>query len=193
MIRRRTFVVALALAGATACDTDVTAPVDSPSPVLTAEVAAAGPSAVQPCTGPGEAVSPPPGWPRAYGTAGSDKLVSTADYAIRIDGRAGDDCLIGNQYNNSLFGDEGDDFLYGRLGRDYLSGGPGADFLSGGPGDDDINASDGESDVVRAGEGDDHVYAVDGAVDEIDCGAGTDMAWVDPDDVVRNCEIVNPW
>jgi len=146
------------------------------------------------CAGPPTAKGAPgPGWPYIYGTPGNDKLVADEDYAVLIYGRAGNDCLVGGAPNNSLFGEDGDDVLLGGGGDDYLAGGPGADTMRGDDGDDVINAGDGAGDVVQAGAGDDEVYAQDGAVDEIDCGDGYDVAFVDADDVVRNCEVVNPW
>lgn len=144
------------------------------------------------CAGAPTAKGASPGWPYIYGTAGDDKLVADEDYAVLIYGRAGNDCLIGGEPNNSLFGEQGDDVLLGGGGRDYLSGGPGRDLMRSGDGDDYINASDGEADVVHAGRGDDTIIAEDGAIDEIDCGEGTDVAFVDPNDIVRGCEIVNP-
>ena len=47
--------------------------------------------------------------------------------AQQVQGRAGDDTLIGGALNDKLYGNEGNDVLIGGIGTDTLSGGIGAD------------------------------------------------------------------
>ena len=195
MLRSRIFLMlALAPVVMTACDVDVAEPANEPEAAVAALASdrdvRAGIEA-QLCSGEPDAMNPPPGWPYLYGTSGDDKLVAGEDYAVLIYGRDGDDCLVGGNPNNSLFGEAGDDLLLGNGGIDFLDGGAGADIIFGDDGDDYIVAEDGP-DLVFAGKGRDIVYAQDGAVDEIDCGPGFDVAFVDPDDIVRRCERINP-
>jgi len=133
-----------------------------------------------------------PGWPYIFGTDGDDHIVAGDAFAVRINARAGNDCLVGGTPNNTLFGEEGDDLMLGGGGDDYLDGGPGADVAFGDDGNDYLIAVDGYSDVIYAGNGEDVVRAMDGAVDLIDCGPGRDIAFVDPDDIVIRCEVINP-
>lgn len=49
--------------------------------------------------------------------------------AIRLNGMAGDDILIGSFHKNELRGGDGDDFLDGGVGGDYLAGGVGDDYF----------------------------------------------------------------
>ena len=53
--------------------------------------------------------------------------------------------------------------------------------------------------TIYGGEGDDvinvmdAIYPHDGGVDTVDCGPGdADSVQYDPDDTVKNCEILNP-
>lgn len=133
-----------------------------------------------------------PGWPYIFGTDQDDQIVAGDAFAVRINARAGNDCLVGGNPNNSLFGEDGDDLMLGGGGDDYIDGGAGADVAFGDDGDDHIRADDGYPDIVFAGNGEDVVLAADGAVDEIDCGPGFDVAFADPDDILIRCEVVNP-
>ena len=45
-------------------------------------------------------------------------------------------------------------------------------------------------DHIYGGRGNDTIYARDDTRDVVDCGPGHDTAYVDPHDVVRNCEKV---
>jgi uncharacterized repeat protein (TIGR01451 family) len=78
---------------------------------------------------------------------------------------------IGDRGPNTIAGTSGDDVLCGAGGDDRLRGGAGRDIL-------------------RGGTGNDVIYARDGGRDLIDCGAGRDVAYVDPSDEVRGCEII---
>ena len=86
----------------------------------------------------------------AYGSAGNDHLVGSANAADELMGASGDDTvrdtggenvldggtdddvLLGGEYNDALDGGKGDDRLDGGLGWDRFDGGPGADDIDGG-------------------------------------------------------------
>jgi Ca2+-binding RTX toxin-like protein len=185
----------LALAMLAACDGSVAAPeyMDGPELAMVANpLATRADYEAQFCGMEPMQTNVQPGWPYIFGTDGDDHIRAGDDFAVRINARAGNDCLVGGMPNNTLFGEDGDDLLLGGGGDDYLSGGPGADVMYGDDGDDIILADDGFSDVVFAGNGTDVVRADDGVADEIDCGAGRDVAFVDAFDTVMRCEVINP-
>jgi VCBS repeat-containing protein len=64
------------------------------------------------------------------GTGGDDTVVAT------LDGKIGNDILVGGDGNDTLDGGAGDDLLLGGNGNDRLIGGAGNDILSGGAGAD---------------------------------------------------------
>lgn len=92
---------------------------------------------------------------------------SRAPSALFIDGRSGDDTLIGSDFDDILEGGAGNDTLLAGADRDLVSGGAGNDFLDGGSGDD----------LLVGGQGDDR-YVVDSAGDSIReiAGDGRDRA-----------------
>ena len=95
------------------------------------------------------------------GTSRDDRIdAHDVTFYISIDGKPGDDRLIGGSGRNSL---------YGAAGDDTLIGGPHLDFLTGGHGDD----------VIRARGGNESVYD-DKGHDRISLGRGRDTfaAWV---------------
>ena len=64
------------------------------------------------------------------GTSGPDVLdFGTFPVAIKIDGLAGDDNIIGSNFNDTINGGDGNDTITGGLGLDVLSGGSGADVF----------------------------------------------------------------
>ena len=67
---------------------------------------------------------------------------SPTDVGDVIDGRDGNDILLGGAGEDILFGGDGDDFLTGGSGDDLLIGGEGADRLDGGCDDDVLVAGD---------------------------------------------------
>ena len=67
---------------------------------------------------------------------------SPTDVGDVIDGRDGNDILLGGAGEDILFGGDGDDFLTGGSGDDLLVGGEGADRLDGGCDDDVLVAGD---------------------------------------------------
>jgi RTX calcium-binding nonapeptide repeat (4 copies) len=130
------------------------------------------------------------------GTDGDDTLYSGSGVAM-MRGRAGDDHMFSRHPGNCFYGGAGDDFISGKSGGDLIDGGPGNDHLHGGtriwsrhPTADTIIGGPGR-DVIEAGWADDTIRAVDGEKDIVDCGEGVDTAYVDPIDVVHNCEHVH--
>jgi Ca2+-binding RTX toxin-like protein len=83
-----------------------------------------------------------------------------------LDGRAGNDTLVGHFGNDVLLGGEGDDDLDGWSGRNLLNGGPGNDRLW-------SNAGQWGVDTLLGGFGDDQIHS-DLNGDVIDGGAGFD-------------------
>jgi Ca2+-binding RTX toxin-like protein len=84
------------------------------------------------------------------------------------------------------------DDLDGHAGVDELRGGPSHDTLKGYEGAD-LFVGGSSSDEVLAGRGDDTIRVRDGGnnADAVNCGAGRDVAFVDPADRLRGCEVVN--
>jgi hypothetical protein len=65
-----------------------------------------------------------------------DEVLVASPNPNHLEGRGGDDTLIGNIYDDVLRGGEGDDIILGALGDDRLNGGAGTDRLTGGLGAD---------------------------------------------------------
>jgi Ca2+-binding RTX toxin-like protein len=127
------------------------------------------------------------------GTQGADNLNGSdgRDYVLGLGGAdvlsglLRGDFLFGQRGADTLRGDEALDRLWGGVGNDQQDGGPGNDWLWGGAGADRMNG----------GPGNDRLFAVgqDGKVDRLDCGdnlGGPDRAWVRPNDITINCEVV---
>ena len=113
----------------------------------------------------------------AYGHDGDDVFdASGLTVAARLDGRGGDDSLLGGSAGDRLYGRAGDDNLTGGAGDDRLYGDIGADSLTGGLGDDWLYG-DGGADSLLGGEGNDRLY-VDADDLVIDGGLGTDTVYV---------------
>jgi Ca2+-binding RTX toxin-like protein len=66
----------------------------------------------------------------SYSTPGSD------NFAVTLDGGAGNDTLTGGSVGDRLLGGSGNDTLTDQFGDDYLDGGLGADTMNGGLGHD---------------------------------------------------------
>ncbi|MDB9522562.1 lectin-like protein, partial [Dolichospermum circinale CS-1225] len=79
----------------------------------------------------------------------SDLQVAPDDgLPINLEGRAGNDSLVGSQYQDVIDGEDGNDTLIGGAGSDILKGGAGDDILN--PG-----YSQGSTDTVDGGNGND--------------------------------------
>ncbi|UWS05640.1 hypothetical protein K4K94_07930 [Phaeobacter inhibens] len=123
--------------------------------------------------------------------AASDTLSGVGlDVDLVIDGRGGNDSIIGGLAGDHLNGGDGRDTLRGGNGGDLISGGAdndvvlaqnGDDLAFGGLGDDRIEGGNGD-DFVSGGEGDDtlsgdshdDIVSGDAGNDQIDGGSGDD-------------------
>jgi Ca2+-binding RTX toxin-like protein len=84
------------------------------------------------------------------GRDGNDTLTASSAGQL-VNGRGGNDSLIGGAGNDTLLGDLGNDTLSGGTGNDTLVGGLGSDTLSGGAGSDTYQYSVGDgADLVHA-------------------------------------------
>ena len=92
----------------------------------------------------------------------SDLSVSPEDgAAINLEGRAGDDNLVGSKYRDVILGEDGNDRLVGDAGQDVLTGGAGvdrfifrglSDFSGGGDTITDFNSAEGDRiEIYRRG------------------------------------------
>ncbi|MEG4473467.1 calcium-binding protein [Microcoleus sp. M2_C5] len=64
------------------------------------------------------------------GTAGADNVnLGTYPAAVNFDGLAGDDNIVGSNFNDTILGGDGNDTITGGLGLDVISGGSGADLF----------------------------------------------------------------
>ncbi|MEX5282167.1 MAG: hypothetical protein NW700_11475 [Nitrospiraceae bacterium] len=115
------------------------------------------------------------------GRGGNDTIVG-GDAVDWLDGGEGNDNLTGNGGNDRLYGYAGHDTLSGGLGADYLNGDVGNDTLTGGEGDDGLDAGDGD-DTLAGGAGNDTLVGGAGADtltggadnDSLSGGAGNDL------------------
>jgi Tol biopolymer transport system component len=138
---------------------------------------------------------------RVYGTDGPDTLRSSKELFEIVMGLGGDDTLIargGPYVGNELDGGEGNDHLNGGYWPDRLIGDAGNDTLLGGVNSDRLTGGSG-TDILRGQGGQDLLFSRDDAADLVDCGTNigktnkaleNDKAYVDPLDLVVNCEKV---
>jgi Ca2+-binding RTX toxin-like protein len=144
-----------------------------------------------------------------HGNSGADFLSEYSSYNPEDFGVAGDgDGFTGHDV---MYGGNGADFIEGARGNDIIHGGPGSDkcegeddcsSLFGDTGDDTIHGGDGDDDIegeqgsdrLYGNAGDDSIDAADdetvGDSDHVDCGPGHDVAYVNENDTVVNCEVV---
>lgn len=103
------------------------------------------------------------------GTSAANMLVGTMGGADWLEGRGGDDTLVGFEGNDTLSGGAGDDILGGGEDADRLSGGSGndklfgqagADTLIGGTGDDSYEVDDVGDTIIESA-------AADGGLDDV--------------------------
>ncbi|WP_260107407.1 calcium-binding protein [Phaeobacter inhibens] len=124
------------------------------------------------------------------GSASDTLSGSGLDVELVIDGRGGNDSIVGGLAGDHLNGGDGRDTLRGGNGGDLISGGAdndvvlaqnGDDLAFGGLGDDRIEGGDGD-DFVSGGEGDDtlsgdshdDIVSGDAGNDQLDGGSGDD-------------------
>ena len=127
----------------------------------------------------------------AYGHNGDDFLdASGLTTATRLDGKGGNDTLLGGSGNDRLYGRAGDDGLNGGIGNDRLYGHAGDDSLVGGEGNDRLYGG-GDSDSFEfslsfnfggtqvTGQGADRIF--DFSIAEGDRLVFTDVVDIDSD------------
>jgi len=103
---------------------------------------------------------------------GGDDTLSGGDGRDLISGGGGDDILLGQNNNDRLFGNGGNDFLHGGRGRDHVFGGNGNDTLLTSSGRDLLSGGNGNDTFVFAeGEHRDLILDFDLAADRIDISA----------------------
>ena len=106
------------------------------------------------------------------GGSGADSLLGNPA-ANRLEGRAGDDQLYGDDGSDTLVGGAGDDRMEGQAGYDGLFGEDGNDVLIGGS-EQDLLAGQNGQDRLEGGDADDQLYGDDGG-DTLVGGAGADL------------------
>lgn len=99
-----------------------------------------------------------------HGTTGDDYFdfsTVTLTGIAAIDGRNGNDTIIGTAFDDTLFGGNGNDRLIGGNGNDIIDGNGGFDFLDGGAGDDTfyVGAGGAGANTYRGGTGYDLITA----------------------------------
>ena len=116
-------------------------------------------------------------------SANAISVASNFTGPVTLNGGAGNDTLLGNQFGDVLNGDAGNDSLNGGLGDDTLNGGDGNDTLLGQVGNDSLDGGAG-ADIGLGGFGDDMVLGGAGR-DLLIGGYGADsVGGGDDDDVV---------
>jgi Ca2+-binding RTX toxin-like protein len=97
---------------------------------------------------------------RVYGSPLGDSLTASglvdSQSRVVVDGRAGDDRIVGSAGPDALYGGSGNDTLAGGAGDDIMQGGGEDDVLDGGPGRDVLDG-DGGVDRLQGGADDDSV------------------------------------
>lgn len=100
------------------------------------------------------------------GTKSRDLLVAFAEPGpVSMQAYAGNDILIGSNFDDELYGSSGNDVLHGSGGDDLLNGGAGSDTLNGGEG----------SNILEGGDGNDELYAELGSTNILRGGDGDDL------------------
>lgn len=116
-------------------------------------------------------------------SANAISVASNFTGPVTLNGGAGNDTLLGNQFGDVLNGDAGNDSLNGGFGDDTLGGGDGNDTLIGHVGDDSLVGGAG-ADIGLGGSGNDTVLGSAGR-DLLIGGYGLDaVSGGDDDDIV---------
>ncbi len=99
-------------------------------------------------------------------TEGADFVDPVADgVGAWIEGRGGDDTILGGQGNDTIDGGDGNDYLEDLTGNDTILGGAGEDYLKVGRGNN----------LAVGGDGADTIFAIEGGADTLDGGADADF------------------
>ncbi|MBO6885205.1 MAG: Hint domain-containing protein [Marivita sp.] len=99
-------------------------------------------------------------------TEGADFVDPVADgVGAWIEGRGGDDTILGGQGNDTIDGGDGNDYLEDLTGDDTILGGAGEDYLKVGRGNN----------LAVGGDGADTIFAIEGGADTLDGGADADF------------------
>ena len=99
-------------------------------------------------------------------TEGADFVEPVADgVGAWIEGRGGDDTILGGQGNDTIDGGDGNDYLEDLTGDDTILGGAGEDYLKVGRGNN----------LAVGGDGADTIFAIEGGADTLDGGADADF------------------
>ncbi|EDZ91629.1 Hemolysin-type calcium-binding region [Limnospira maxima CS-328] len=115
-----------------------------------------------------------------------------------IQGRGGNDTLVGDQFDQTLDGGTGNDSILGGSGNDTLLGGPGDDILFGGPGNDLLYGG-ADNDILYGGKGDDFLSGDDGddtlfgnaGNDTLFGGAGNDVfAYISRSQITTGTDLI---
>jgi len=128
-----------------------------------------------------------PGTDDMAGGTGRDAAVHPAagGVAVTLDDLANDGAA-GEQDNVQADIED----VFGSPGNDVLEGSASANTMDGGAGDDRIDGLGGR-DALFGGDGADRITSRDGLEDQLDCGTGEDIVFVDTEDVLTGCEIVD--
>jgi hypothetical protein len=103
------------------------------------------------------------------------KAVLGNAHGNKVEGKRGDDFILGFEGRDRIDGNSGDDWLGGGDGRDKIDGGRGDDWVSGGDDDDEVEGGVGD-DTVMGGSGRDRAEGGDGD-DTVSGGADDDRVY----------------
>ncbi len=112
--------------------------------------------------------------PNATGNASS--VIGGTDFAEKINGLGGNDCIYGDLGNDTLDGGAGNDFLHGGQGDDVISDLGGNDFIWGDAGNDTLNGG-ADLDQLFGGDGHDVIFGGSGADIALNGNDGNDIIY----------------
>jgi len=123
-----------------------------------------------------------------YAHAGDD-IIEARDRADKIFGQPDQDYGEGNAGPDNIHGDDGADFYSCGGFNCGLEGGPGEDNIWGGEHSDFLGGGAGASDHLSGQAGRDRLHTQgDGEADLADGGPDSDDCYVDPQDIVFDCQ-----
>ena len=95
----------------------------------------------------------------ASGLTNPIKVKKGVQYGVTINAGAGNDNVIGSDFNDTINGGAGVDNLKGGAGNDTIKGGAGGDIITGGKGNDKLYGEAGKNTFIfNAGDGNDTIY-----------------------------------